>query len=291
MALRATDRRSVLLATGTAAAAALSGCANAASLLTENDNAPSRENFRAAIQAYVDAGMDGDVDAVADAVHPASAMHPDRWEGSEWEFTIEDGNVPEDIEVEGMSIGATVDDVLALEYADLWYDAEELETAIGSEDIAIVEIAVEETDSEQQDTWALATDDGEWSVLFASTGDDTSTDPQEAFEPEIRDEDGDVVDRIDWNWEQDGEDQAAADAELARVILTEDPGVEADTVRIESTIAGTEVEFYNDQNGNASTTWAGAWGSVSLDPDGDQIVVTAIDDGEETIVHRVHYEP
>ncbi|GAB3687396.1 hypothetical protein GCM10028857_20440 [Salinarchaeum chitinilyticum] len=292
MALRATDRRSVLLATGTTIAAALSGCSNVVSQLPGNDDGIEKTDLRAAIEAYFEAGVDGDVEAFAAAVHPASPMHPDRWEGGDWEFSLEGGTVPEPIEIDSISIGATVEDVLALEHADRWFQADQLEEAIGSADLAIVEVSAEELEASDQDTWALATDDGEWTVLFASTEADTPENPEDAFEPEIRDEAGDVVAEVDWDWEQSDSGAAAdADAEWARVILTDDPGVEADTVRIESTIAGTQVEFYDEQTESASTTWAGSWGSVQLNPDGDQIVVTAIDGDEATVVHRVHYEP
>lgn len=296
MALHATNRRSVLLATGSAAAAAIAGCASVASQLPGDDDGadgPDEEELRAAIEAYLEAGSEGDVDAFAEAVHPASPMHPDHWDGSDWELTLGNDQAPDEFDVESVTDDASVEDVLALEHADLWFDADALEEALDAEDIAIVEVASEELASSEQEIWALATDGGEWTVLFASTESDAPENPEEVFDPEIRDEDHDVVERVDWDWERTerGGDTHAEDVARARVILTDDPGIEADTVRIESTIAGSEVEFYTEQADNASTTWAGSWASVQLHPEGDQIVVTAIQDGDESVVHRVHYEP
>ena len=69
--------------------------------------------------------------------------------------------------------------------------------------------------------------------------------------------------------------------------LTEDPGIEADIVRIESTISGAEFSFSSD----STSGWAGSWANVNLNSTGDQIVVTVITDEDVTVVHRVHYDP
>lgn len=120
-----------------------------------------------------------------------------------------------------------------------------------------------------------------------SAGDDaTPDDPEDAFEDPIVDEDGDVVEEVDWEFDQEAGGQAS-DVEWARVVLTDSPGVEADTVRVESTIAEWEFEL----SGEGRNGWAGSWVNVGLHPDGDQVVVTIVDDGSEEVVHRVHYDP
>lgn len=70
-------------------------------------------------------------------------------------------------------------------------------------------------------------------------------------------------------------------------MLTDSAAIDAETVRIESTIEGWETEFY----GEGSNAWTSAYANVALHPDGDQIVVTAITIDTEEIVHREHYDP
>jgi hypothetical protein len=127
----------------------------------------------------------------------------------------------------------------------------------------------------------------------ADSGDDTERTVGSAFEsvrkPEVID-DGDVVADVEWGVEPYVED-AEIDGPLVEVRFTESPGVEADTVRVETAVAGGNAELYNDTDGNFSTTWAGSKVAVEYDPAGDQIAVYAVNDGNATLVHRKHYTP
>jgi len=274
----------------------LAGCSEVESQLSGGDggnddgDGTDRERYRAVVEDFLDAAAAEDTDALADVLHAASPLHPDHWDDEDWEFQGDEYEDAGSVEVGDVTDDATVADVYGLEAVDFWFDSEShLEDELGSADLALADVDVEGFDVEEQDVWVFATADEEWRLFFVTTEDDTPEDPEEAFEEPIRDEDHDVVAAVDWDYEQE---DAPDDGEWARVELTDSPGVEADAVRIESTIAGSETEFYTpDDAEGSSPSWPGSWASVRLNPDGDQIVVTAVDDGEETIVHRVHYEP
>jgi hypothetical protein len=290
------SRRTVLLTAGGALASALAGCADVASKLPGDGDDSTEAKLRDRIEDYLEAIEAEDADALAGIVHPSSPMHPDYWDDdADWEFqgySSEDGATDVDYEIDAVQTDATVEDVRTLEYADFWFEGDELETILDGEDVAIVELDAEVLEANGQDHWVFATAKGEWRLFFATTDSSVPSDPEDAFAEPIHDEANAVVERIDWDYEpsSDGEDREQ-DTEWARVVLTDSPGIEAGTIRIESTIAGAVAEFYSETNGPVSSTWAGSWASIPLDPEGDQIVVSAVDDGEATIVHRVHYEP
>ncbi|ELY86889.1 hypothetical protein C485_08232 [Natrinema altunense JCM 12890] len=253
-----------------------------------DESAALEDELRPLIDDYLDAAAAEDTETIATRTHGSSPLHPEGWEEAGWEFQ---GDAYEDVdgyEIERVIEDAAVEDVLDLATADFWFEDDELSTAIGSNDIAIVEVASDDLAAEELDVWVFVTEGNAWKVFLIGTEDETPEDPTEAFKDPIEDEENDVVAGIDWEFDQDN---LGEETEWARVHLTDSPGVDADTVRIESTIAGTEIEFYNDEHGDLSSTWAGASGSVELNPDGDQIVVTAIDGDDERIVHRQHYEP
>ncbi|ELY76852.1 hypothetical protein C487_10137 [Natrinema pallidum DSM 3751] len=256
---------------------------------TDGDESTALEDeLRPLIDDYLDAAAAEDTETIATLTHGSSPLHPAGWEDTGWEFQ---GDAYDDIdgyEIERVIETAAVEDVSDLATADFWFEDDELATAVGSNDIAIVEVASNDLAAEELDVWVFVTEDEAWKVFLIGTEDETPEDPTEAFEEPIEDAENDVVAGIDWEFDQDN---LGEETEWARVHLTDSPGVDADTVRIESTIAGTEIEFYNDENGDLSSTWAGASGTVELNPDGDQIVVTAIDGDDERIVHRQHYEP
>ncbi|OLZ41501.1 hypothetical protein A6E15_11115 [Natrinema saccharevitans] len=243
------------------------------------------------IDSYFEAAAAEDTEALAETVHTSSPLHPDGWEEDGWEFQGDRYEDIEDYDTEMVTADGSVDDIRKLEAAQFWFQETDLEEEIGSEDIALVDVEVDGLETDGPERWVLVTEDDEWRLFFRGVVDDTPDDPNEAFEEPIEDEDNDVVKEIDWDYEQEGGDGTPSDAEWARVDLTDSPGIDAETVRIESTIADTELEFYNDSEGELSTSWAGNWGAVELNPDGDQIVVTAVQNGTEEVVHREHYLP
>ncbi|ELY82106.1 hypothetical protein [Natrinema gari] len=257
--------------------------------ITDGDESAALEDeLRPLIDDYLDAAAAEDTETIATLTHGSSPLHPADWEEAGWEFQ---GDAYENIdgyEIERVIENAAVEDASDLTTVDLWFEDDEFAKAVGSNDIAIVEVASDELTAEELDVWVFVTEGEAWKVFLIGTEDETPEDPTEVFKEPIEDAENDVVAKIDWEFDQAN---LGEETEWARVHLTDSPGVDADTVRIESTIAGTEIEFYNDENGELSSTWAGASGTVELNPDGDQIVVTAIDGDDERVVHRQHYEP
>lgn len=253
---------------------------------TDNEESSSEDETDPvdAIDAYLAAAEDEDVDALADAIHSSSPLQA-IFEADDVEF----GDVEnvKRCETEVIVEEAAVDDILQFENASFFFDEDELTSVLDEEEAVLVEAEIEPETAVDGDTWVLVTDDGEWTVFWTGNRDDTPDDPKEAFEDPIEDEENDVVEEIDWEFDQEDAGDLGADVQWAQVILTDSPGIEADVIRIESTIEGTEFELYGDESG----AWSGSRVNVALDPDGDQIVVTAIKNDTEEIVHRVHYDP
>lgn len=297
------DRRTYVVSAGVSVSSLLAGCLSDASS-DDNDGPDDSTNDDgsdgetepgpvSAIDAYLDAAEAEDTDALLEVVHGSSPLYA-LYEDPEWEFESGEFDDRENIETEFVTEDGSVADILELKGASFWFDEGELEAEIGDEDIALVRAELAEQESaDESGIWVLVTEDDEWTVFWVGDEDDTPDDPEAAFEAPIEDADNDVIDEIEWdvdpNEVSDGFDPETTD--FARVHLTDSPGLEAETVRIESTIAGAEFELYNDESGGVSSTWADSWVTVQFDPNGDQIVVTAIEDGTETIVHREHYEP
>lgn len=295
------------------------------------DETESQSGPEAAVESFLEAAANQDTDAITEVAHSASFLNPEAHEESEFEYRFGSGDEVDSVddlesfETAVQTADASIDDVLDLEDAAFVSDRETLEDDLGGEEIALVRSESTYRDPERNGAlvttttvWIVATDtdvepasddgddsesngdddeandDGtEWHVYWSVLREETIDDLEAAFEAPIVDEDDDVVAEIDWEHDQarsgnaaDGED-LEWDVEWAKVVLTDSPGRDAETVRIESTIEGSEFELF----GEGSNAWARSWVAVSLNPDGDQIVVTAIDDGEETVVHRERYEP
>lgn len=244
------------------------------------------------IDAFLEAAVAEDVDALDELLHGSSplrellaAQGPPEFDGvddverGETELVVED---------------ASTDDVLGLEGASFFVDRDDLETVVADEAVVVVETELETSAALEADTWVLATEGGEWRVFWVAGRDEPPADPAEAFDEPIEDEANDVVAEIEYGVDpaDDADDRFPADehfpeSDFARVTLTDSPGIDADAVRIESTVVGYEAEFAGDEPGE----WAGSWAIVALHPDGDRLVVTAIQGGTEVIVHRERYEP
>ncbi|MCL9814719.1 hypothetical protein [Natranaeroarchaeum aerophilus] len=230
-----------------------------------------------AVEAYVRAGENADIDATIEAVHEESPLLPFLEEGETDFDEIDDVEI---VDHETIKKDVTAADVLDLQYAEtLFQDEDELANALDGEAAVLLDVTFDPEDSFREDTWVVVTEGEEWKMFWA-TAEPPET-PAEQLDPEIIDEDDAVVADIDWDPDIDNP------GEWARVTLVDEPGIEADAVRIESTIADSEFEF----SGESQTAWSGSWANVNLNEEGDQIVVTAITDNEETVVHRVHYEP
>jgi len=258
--------------------------------------------------------------AVAEAMRGPEPPDPDEIEeilDDDWEFEIDEDQP--DVELDGVDVltdSATADDILELEYADFWFAETDLDSVVEEKHVFIVEIDISSPEEDtgpdpsldDPTTWILVSEGDELKFFWAGEEDTTPDDPEALYEEEIIDEDDDVVEEIEWEPEpigppddegdDDGEsDDAFEEFEEARIHLTDSPGIEAEIVRAESVIAGGEISFWEPEDMEADDTgyvpggWAGSWIAVQYDPDGDQVVVTAITGDEEEIVHRETYEP
>jgi len=257
---------------------------------SESESEPTPEEV---VTTYLEAAQDEDTEAMTDVVHSASPLR-ELLSDPEWEFESGDSADLDALETETVTDDGSVDDVRELEGAAFWFEDGDLEDELGDAEIAVVRVELEgEEPTSQTGVYALATEDDAWKVFWVGGEDETPENPQEAFEPEIIDTEDDVVERIEWGVDAVDAPEGS-DVETgyyARVYLTDSPGLEADLIRIESTVAGSQFEFYGGDEDEASTSWAGSWANVRLDADGDQIVVTAVSGDDETVVHREHYEP
>lgn len=293
------NRRTYLVAAGSTVSALLAGCVSDVNSDhgddtdtsdtspdddTSDDNIDGTDNNPDsrpidAVKTYLQAGKEADVDATIEAVHEDSPLIPFLEEG---ETDFDDDEI-EDVEITGhetIKEDVTAADILDLQYAETLFQTEdELANVLDSEDAVLLDVAFDPADSLREDTWVVVTEGEEWKLFWATA--EPPENPAEQLEPEVIDEDEAVVAEVDWDPDID------TPGEWAQVTLTDDPGMEADLVRVESTVADSEFEF----SGDSHSAWADSWANVNLNDEGDQIVVTAITDDEETVVHRVHYEP
>lgn len=265
----------------------------------DDDSSETESDPLAVVDTYFEAAANGDTETMSEISHELNPLEPTMWEDAGWEFQGGDGEVPE-YDADMRTEDGSVDDVYELEEAEFWFGDVDLETELEGESIAVVEIAGEGEDGEA--TWILATDDGEWHLLVQGETDETPDDPEEAFDEPIEDEDEDVVADVDWEHESEtgvdsdeeddatgGDDEFDFEVHQVAVSLTDSPGIEAEAVRAETAIDGSEPEVYSPDR--EAGGWSGSIIYPTYDPDGDQLEVIAIDGDEETVVHREHYEP
>jgi len=254
----------------------------------DNDTDPS-DGPLSAVRTFLQAAVDEDIDQMSEVSHSHNPLDPAVWVEDGWEFR--GGGDEEDldeIEMEVIDDDATIADVFELEGAEFWFEEEDLDETLDSEDLATVEVTAEDP-TEDDMVWVMATEDGEWRYLFAAAIDDTPDDPEEAFEEPIEDENDDVVVEINWDHES-----ATSDVPQAAVVITEERGIDANRIKIESTIEGASTEVFDRDDDEFTATWDGGHTLyIAYDTDGDQIVVTAINEkeNESEVVHREHYEP
>ncbi len=223
------------------------------------------------IDTYLSAAKDEDVDTLSEVVHSSSPL----------QSALDGGNVMFKFADSGPRTSSTVavadasaSDILELEFASQQFEKSELADTIEGSDVMMVDVELEDAKSNAPGTWVLATENGDWRVFWIGKNEQAPANLDEMFDEPIKDTDGTVVDRIEYNSSQEN---------TVDVHLTESPGVEADIIRVESTVEGHVAEF--------DGSWSDSWVAVPIHPEGDQIVVTVVKDGTEEVVHRVHFEP
>jgi len=240
------------------------------------------------IYAYFMAAVDEDIDRMSELSHSLNPLDPAAWVEDGWEFRGggEEEDI-EDVETDVRTEDATLEEFFELEGTEFWFEEDDLEDALGGAGLALIEVTADDP-TEDDMVWVMAPEDGAWRYLFAAAIDDTPDDPEEAFEEPIEDEDDDVVVEVDWEHESD-----MSDIPQAAVVLTDERGIEANRIEVESTIEGASSGAFDQDDDEFEANWEGITLYVPYNEDGDQIVVTAINEAEDEseIVHREHYEP
>lgn len=255
---------------------------------SEGEGSDSDEGPLTVVYAFLEAAADEDLDRMSELSHSHNPLDPAAWVEDGWEFR--GGGDEEDLEgldAEVIDDDATVEDVFELEGAAFWFEEDELAETLEGADMATVEVTVDDP-TEDDTVWMLATEDGEWRYLFSAPIDDTPDDPEAVFEEPIEDENDDVVVEIDWEY-----DSPTSDVPQAAVVLTDERGVDANRIEVESTIEGASTGAFDRDDDEFTATWEDMTLYIAYDTDGDQIVVTAIneEENESEVVHREHYEP
>ncbi|WP_049897008.1 hypothetical protein [Natrialba chahannaoensis] len=255
----------------------------------EADDSDSDDGPVSVVYAFLNAAVEEDLDRMSELSHSQNPLDPAAWVEDGWEFRGGgDEEEIEEIEIAVINDDPTVTDIFELEGAAFWFEEDALAETLEDADMALVEITADDP-TEDDMLWLLATENGDWRYLFAAPVDDTPDDPEEAFEEPIEDEDDDVVVEIDWEY-----DSPTSDIQQAAVTLTEERGIDVNRIEIKSTIEGASTGAYDRDDDEFTASWdTGATLYIPYDTDGDQIVVTAINEAENesTVVHREHYEP
>ncbi|WP_440770967.1 hypothetical protein [Natronorubrum sp. DTA28] len=293
------ERRSYLAAVSAVTAAGFAGCiselgadddgngddGNGDDTGNETDGNGAQDDEHGAVEAveaYMAAGAEEDLEAMADAMHTHHPFDPAEMaaEAAEDEDTTFEMDPVGDYEVELADEGYETDEIHDLPYAEFWFQDVDLDDVLEGEDAALVTVETEttiagETVTESETLIAL-TEDGEWRVFLPY---DESTELP----------DGDPVD--DERYRVVSDLEFDADDERVRVNLIDsiDSSIEEIVAYSESQGRGSSV--YEPEDSDDDYALPSTWFSSNFDPDGDEIVVTVIADGEELLVHRETYEP
>ncbi|RZH68947.1 hypothetical protein [Natrinema altunense] len=278
-------RRHYLAAAGLVGTTGLAGCIDESPLAStgsiaddDNDDGAADERTieatsdgpEATARAFLRAVDAGDDDAFADAIHNSSSLHPDNFDATtDGEGTDRPAVDIESFDTELDDTGLTVADLRAIPGATLFVE-DDLATVVEGSDTALVSATMEPGDTageafEDEVEIVLVTEDGEWAILWWLPA---RTDPAEISDEPIIDEAGRVVDTVSFD--------TSGARHRARVEFADAPDV--DVVTVESTVFGAAATM-DDPSATDTAT-------VTLDPNGDELVVSATIDGTTEVVHR-----
>ncbi|WP_254864524.1 hypothetical protein [Halovivax gelatinilyticus] len=309
------DRRSCVAAVGAVTVSTLAGCLDDVTDRTddEDDDQPGAGSANGAnqnddvdphgaveaVETYIEAGQAGDEETMSDLAYDDSPVDPTWIErmvdesDDDWEIQETEPASFENVDVELLETDVELAEVEHVEALEFWLEDEALEL-IDGDDTALVRTEWTDTDPDgygypdevdEESHWVLFVDDGEWTILWTGPPQGTIDD----FREPVTDEEGRLVEAIEYDvqeLDEDGEMAAFIDGDeihTAEVTFVDDPDPDIDAARLESTIAL--------GSGGVEPIGAAARFSVDLDPEGDELTVYAIVDGEEEVVHREHYEP
>jgi len=254
------------------------------------------DDAKAVVREYLLAAWQEDVARMSELGHSQNPLDPVTWINSGWGFSgSRDEAYLDAIDIAVINDEATVDDIFELADAALWFESESLADELDGEHLVVIEVTSDDP-TEDDIHCAIATENNEWHYLFGETVDSTPENPEELFEAPIEDENDDVVDAVNWEFGPDDEC-------IVAVRLTDDRGIDATRIELETTIENHKtlgenawlpgrVDAEND-NDEFTATWEGGIILLRYSSEGDQLVVTAIDEkaDESEIVHREHVEP
>ncbi|GAA0668783.1 hypothetical protein ACFQDG_07480 [Natronoarchaeum mannanilyticum] len=237
------------------------------------DDAAASGSPAETLRQYVATSAETDDPAEVGAYfHPIHPFHPDNLDDDAEAWLLRDDPVSE-IETETADRDVTPDAVLSapvLQAADVGRDA--VVDALDGERTAVVDVTItDESGATTEFSAATVTADGEWSILAqaigASDGDSESSDESDEPAPfEAR-----VVDEVAF----------FPDEDRARVHFVDSPAADSVTAAAENAFSSR----------SSSTPETITYFDLSLDPEGDEVLVTATVDGETRPVHREQYPP
>ncbi|MEY7851341.1 hypothetical protein AB7C87_19330 [Natrarchaeobius sp. A-rgal3] len=289
------QRRTYLTAAGTGVSALLAGCvSNFSATLNDNfdnpqtEGEPDEESYDNesendpvdVIDAHLTAHVDQDEKRLVETVHDESPLQE---LFTDDEAELEEIDSAERRRTETVTRDVSTADVWTLEHAEALFEEDEISDLLDDENARLIEVEIGQSETTEEDTWFLVTEGAEWKVFWIGNQREIPDDPEEAFEDEITDDENAVVETIEYDLDLDEKDEVGSRQDYARVYFTDTPEIDADRVEVETTIGG--------YDGQIEGSWTDSWLLINLHSDGDQIVVTIIEDGAEEVVHREHYEP
>lgn len=272
------NRRTYLVAAGASASALLAGCIDSIGTSEDDDGDPksgpqeTRHGAVRAVEEYAHAVANEDRESLIDAMHSAHPFNPanrDNESSGEWSVEWADAD---DFEAELRDEDFSTADVGAAPGVELWFREEQLADALDGEEAALVTLTYETAeDGETEETLIALTEDGEWKAFF----------PYEE-PPEIPE--GEPVDDLDIV------EEVSFDAETETVRVQFGDSIEADIQKVY--VYSTSLRQEGWVSGSEDTAdFSVNYFTSAFDPAGDEIVVTAVVDDEERVVHRESYEP
>ena len=278
------ERRSYLAAVGAVTTAGLAGCISELGTGDGGDgddgNGTQDDEHGAveAVEAYMAATADEDLEAMSDTMHTHHPFDPaemaaEAEEDEDMTFVMD---AVDDYAVELADESYEPDDIHDLPYADFWFEDVDLDDVLEGEEAVLVDIETETTEDgetvDETETLIVLTEDGEWRVFFVYE------EP-----PEIPD--GEPVD------EPDPVDDVTFDADDEMVTIDIDQSADIDELIVYSSSLETDGSVSRPEDDDGDGPFPMSRYGTGFDTEGDEIVVTAIADGEELVVHRETYEP
>ncbi|WP_137289394.1 hypothetical protein [Natronorubrum halophilum] len=294
------DRRTYVAVVGTMASAGLAGCVGELGLGDDDENDDDANNGESddgdepsgdvehgavlTVEAYMEAGIDEDLEGMSETIHTHHPFDPvemaaEAEENEDVEFTLGTDGI-DDYEVELADEGYETDEIYDISYVEFWFQEVDLEDVLEGEDAALVTVETEATIAgetvTESETLIVLTEDGEWRVFLT-------------YEESTELPDGEPVDDKTYRVVDDLEFDAADETVRVDLVDSIDSSIEEIVAYSESRGRGSSV--YEPEDSDDNYAIPATWFSSNFDPDGDEIVVTVVVDGEELVVCRETYEP